>query len=212
MEESQFQPKPKDSVEETVPKAPNLPREVKLKVQRHLNKHGYSQKNLVEASKYGKQNHTNAAFHYVSTTIKRGQEMVRNCDSVSLNNISQWLELMKKAQLTELCEFEAAAAVNFIIHNEEKPFPDELNGIDLNEAYKFLENALMGQPQRKLSEPTKAFLSKEIELLIQEANTDESDDMARSMGQCLFNHQIVDYMEQPHKCSLDPLFLDEKRT
>ncbi|XP_016971732.1 uncharacterized protein LOC108039297 [Drosophila rhopaloa] len=212
MEEKQFLPESKNSAEESVAKAPNLPREVKLKIQRYLNREGYSQQNLVEASKYNKQNYTNAAFHYVSTSIKRGQEMVKNCDSVSLNNITQWLELMKNAELSDLCEFEAAAVVNFIIQNEEKPSPDEINGIDLSEAYKFLENALMGQPQKKMGDATKAFLSKEIELLIQEANTDKSDDVARSMGQCLYNHQVVDYMEHPQKCSLDPLFLDEEQT
>jgi len=58
-------------------------------------------------------------------------EMVKNCDSVSLNNITQWLELMKGAQLSDLCEFEAAAAVNSIIQNERKPDPKDLDGIDL---------------------------------------------------------------------------------
>lgn len=33
-----------------------------------------------------------------------------------------------------------------------------------SEAYKFLENALMGQPQKKMSDATKEFLSKEIEV------------------------------------------------
>jgi len=67
----------------------------------------------------------------MSTTMDRGMEMVKNCDSVSLNNITQWLELMKSAQLSDLCEFEAAAAVNSIIQNERKPDPKDLDGIDL---------------------------------------------------------------------------------
>ncbi|XP_016934477.2 uncharacterized protein [Drosophila suzukii] len=210
MEEKQS--KPENPEQKSEVKTSSLPRQVKLKAQRQLNKMGYSQQVLLEASKYNNQDYTNAVFQYMTTTMDRGMEMVKNCDSVSLNNITQWLELMKSAQLSDLCEFEAAAAVNSIIQNERKPDPKELDGIDLNEAYKFVENALMGQPQKKLSDVTKEFLSREIELLIEEANTDESDDMARSMGQCLYNHQILDYMDQPHKCSLDPLFLDENLT
>ncbi|XP_016966196.1 uncharacterized protein LOC108035202 [Drosophila biarmipes] len=207
MEEAQS--KTENSEPKGEDKTASLPRSVKLKAQRQLNKMGYSQQVLLEVSKSQSQDYTKAVFQYMATTIERGEEMVKNCDSVSLNNITQWLELMKTAQLSDLCEFEAAAAVNSIIHNERKPAPKELDGIDLNEAYKFVENALMGQPQKKLSDVTKAFLCKEFELLIEEANTDESDDMARSMGQRLYNHQILDYMEQPHRCSLDPLFLDE---
>ncbi|XP_016997864.2 uncharacterized protein [Drosophila takahashii] len=212
MEENQPKPGTENPEPKSAIKASNFPREVKMKAQRQLNKMGYSQQVLLEASKYHDQNYTGALFQYISTTMARGEEMVKNCDSVSLNNMTQWLELMKSAQLSDLCEFEAAAAVNSIIQNEKKPSPRELNGIDLNEAYKFLENALMGQPQKKLSDATKSFLSKEIELLIEEANTEESDDIARSMGQRLYDHQILDYTEQPHKCSLDPLFLDEDLT
>ncbi|XP_017040470.1 uncharacterized protein LOC108087555 [Drosophila ficusphila] len=212
MEESQFKPKTNNSVDKTSSKISAFPRDVKLKLQRHLNRCGYSQQVLLEAAKHNNHNYTNGLFNYVGTTIERGQEMVKNEDSVSLNNITQWLELMKNAQLSELCEFEAAAVVNSLTQNEIKPPPDELNEIDLNEAYKFVENALMGQPQKKLSNATKAFLSKEIELLIEEANSEESDALARRMGQRLYDHQIIDYMEQPHKCSLDPLFLDENPT
>lgn len=34
-----------------------------------------------------------------------------------------------------------------------------------SEAYRFLENALLGQPQKKLTDATKAFMSKEIEVI-----------------------------------------------
>ncbi|XP_032574393.1 uncharacterized protein LOC6605125 [Drosophila sechellia] len=212
MAEQQFTPEPKNSAQKGAAKPASIPREVKLKLQRQLNKLGYSQQILLEVAKQQNRNYSNGVLQYVATMIDRGEEMVKNYDSVSLNNINQWLELMKSSQLAELCEFEAAAAVNSIIQNETKPSPEELNGIDLNEAYKFLENALMGQPQRKLRDATKEFLTKEIELLIEEANTDESDDVARSMGQRLYDHQFLDYMEQRQKCSLDPLFLDEKLT
>ncbi|XP_017081042.1 uncharacterized protein LOC108114523 [Drosophila eugracilis] len=212
MEENQSKPETKAPVPKNAAKNGKLSRDCKLKVQRSLNRMGYSQAILLEASKYNNQNYTNEVFHYVTDAIAKGEEMVKNRDSVSLNNITQWLELMNSAQLSDFCEFEAAATVNSIIQNETKPSPKELHGIDLNEAYKFVENALMGQPQKKLSDTTKAFLCREIELLIADANTDESDDVARSMGQCLCNHQILDYMEQPNKCSLDPLFLDEKPT
>ncbi|EDV51277.1 uncharacterized protein LOC6546085 [Drosophila erecta] len=212
MEEQQFTPEAENCVQKDAVKNARIPRDVKLKLQRHLNKLGYSQQVLLEASTHQNRNYSNAVLQYVATTIGRSEEMVKNCDSVSLNNITQWLELMKSSQLSELCEFEAAAAVNYIIQNETKPSPEELSGIDLNEAYKFVENALMGQPQKTMSDATKAFLSKEIELLIEMANTDESDDVARSMGQRLYDHKSLDYMEQRQKCSLDPLFLDENLT
>ncbi|EDW93983.1 uncharacterized protein LOC6533561 [Drosophila yakuba] len=212
MDKQQLTPDSENSGKKDAVKSASIPRDVKLKLQRQLNKQGYSQQTLLEASKHRNRNYSTAVLEYVATTIGRSEEMVKNCDSVSLSNITQWLELMKSSKLSELCEFEAAAAVNSIIQNETKPSPEELSGIDLNEAYKFLENALMGQPQKKLSDGTKAFLSKEIELLIEEANTDESDNVARSMGQRLYNHQSLDYMEQRQKCSLDPLFLDEKLT
>lgn len=88
----------------------------------------------------------------------------------------------------------------------------------------------MGLPQKELGDATKAFLSKEIEvtffpdllkrifsfssskLLIAEANTDESDDLARSMGQSLYHQQDFDYMAHPEKCSRDPLFQDRDQT
>ncbi|KAH8380590.1 hypothetical protein KR009_011585, partial [Drosophila setifemur] len=165
---------------------------------------------------------------YVSNICDRAQESVeQECDSVSLNNITQWLELMKNAGLSHLCEFEAAAIVNSIVQNESQPPPENLEGINLKEAYKFLDKALMGQPQKELGEATQAFLSREIEvkptcrfqieilickppqLLIAEANTDESDDVARSMGQSLYHQEVYDYMAHPEKCSRDPLFLDK---
>ncbi|XP_017028045.1 uncharacterized protein [Drosophila kikkawai] len=185
-------------------------RDLKRRLERFLYKKGYSQENLLAASKIRDQDHSREVFAYVSSMYDWASEGVANCDSVSLNNITQWLELMRTADLSNRCEFEAAAVVNSIVMNEIKPLPEKLNGIDLNEAYTFLENALLGHPQKKLTEATKAFISKEIELLIAEANTDESDDVARSMGQSLYHEQEYDYVAQPNKASLDPLFLDER--
>lgn len=48
-----------------------------------------------------------------------------------------------------------------------------------------------------------------LQLLIEEANNDHSDNVARSMGQKLCNRQEYNYEAEPDKCSWDPLFLDE---
>ncbi|XP_017108986.2 uncharacterized protein [Drosophila bipectinata] len=200
-------------VEKTTNKGTQLTRLVKLRVLRYLKANGFSQGILKEAAQYQNVDYTDAAFSYIAKTCPEAEDSVKlECDSVSLNNITEWLELLKAAGLSDLCEFEAAAVVNSIIQNEKQPKPKSLNGIDLKQAYKFLDNALMGLPQKELSDATKAFLSKEIELLIAEANTDESDDVARSMGQSLYHQQEFNFIAHPEKCSRDPLFLDRDQT
>ncbi|KAH8242485.1 hypothetical protein KR032_007729, partial [Drosophila birchii] len=196
-------------VEKNSPNTGILERGVKQRLERFLSRHGFSQENLLAAAKFRDKDHSKEVLAYVSSMYDWASKRVAACDSISLKNITQWLELMGNADLSNRCEFEAAAVVNSIVMNEQKPPPEELNGIDLNEAYMFLENALLGRPQKQLTEATKAFMSREIELLIAEANTDQSDDMARSMGQCLYHDQEYDYLAQPNKASLDPLFLDE---
>ncbi|KAH8302336.1 hypothetical protein KR044_005240 [Drosophila immigrans] len=151
------------------------------------------------------------ATDFICQSYENAEQAVnQECDSVSLNNINQWLELMKKTELSTLCEYEAAAVLNAIRTNEPQPEPEQLNGINIRQAYAFLENALTGQPQKKLSEATETFLSREIELLIAEANTEESDKLARDMGQSLCDRQEYNYAAEPHRCSLDPLFLNDK--
>lgn len=48
-----------------------------------------------------------------------------------------------------------------------------------------------------------------LQLLIEEANNDHSDNVVRSMGQKLNDRQEYNYEAEPNKYSLDPLFLDE---
>ncbi|KAH8257223.1 hypothetical protein KR038_005944 [Drosophila bunnanda] len=210
MEESEINQETDKPVVKNTPNTGILKRDHKLRLERYLNRHGFSQQNLLAASRFRDQDHSKEMLAYVSSMYDWARERVADCESVSLNNITQWLKLMRNADLSSRCEFEAAAVVNSIVMNEKKPPPHELNDIDLNEAYTFLENALLGQPQKKLTEATKAFMTREIELLIAEANTDESDDVARSMGQRLYHEQEYDYVAQPNKASLDPLFLDER--
>lgn len=69
---------------------------------------------------------------YIAKSCPEAEDTVKmECDSVSLNNITEWLELLKTTKLSDLCEFEAAAVVNSIIQNEKQPKPKNLNGIDL---------------------------------------------------------------------------------
>ncbi|XP_022217634.2 uncharacterized protein LOC111070900 [Drosophila obscura] len=190
---------------------PKLTKPTKQRVLNYLEKKGFSRENLKRATENGK--NCEAIIEYMVSSCENAEAKVEHeCDSVSLNNINQWLELMKATQLSGRCEYEAAAVLNSILRNERRPSAANMNGIDLTGAYKFLSNALMGQPQEKMSDTTKAFLSREIELLIAEANTDESDEAARDMGQRLYNCKEYNYQAQPQKCSLDPLFQDEWKT
>ncbi|KAH8338266.1 hypothetical protein KR067_005633 [Drosophila pandora] len=146
-------------------KGTHLTRVVKMRVLRYLKANGFSQGILQEAAQFQNVDYTDAVFSYIAKSCPEAEDTVKlECDSVSLNNITEWLELLKSTKLSDLCEFEAAAVVNFIIQNEKHPKPKKLNGIDLKQAYKFLDNALMGLPQKDLSDATKAFLSKEIEV------------------------------------------------
>lgn len=70
---------------------------------------------------------------------KDAEERVnQECDSVSLSNINQWLELLNKAELSKLCEYEAAAVMNSIVHTETQPEPDQLDGIDMRQVVKLV--------------------------------------------------------------------------
>ncbi|XP_002025407.2 uncharacterized protein LOC6600242 isoform X1 [Drosophila persimilis] len=201
--------KPKPQMEKSVKKRKStLTNPTKQRVLKFLEKKGFSPENLKMATENVK--NAEAIIEYMANSCEDAEAKVKHeCESLSFNNINQWLELMKTTQLSGRCEYEAAAVVNSILRNERLPSEEDMNGIDLTAAYKFLSNALMGKPQEKMSDTTKAFLSREVEQLIAEANTDESDEAARDMGRRLGHGIEYDYQAQPHKCSLDPLFQDE---
>ncbi|EDW69461.2 uncharacterized protein [Drosophila virilis] len=181
----------------------------KRAVLEYLKQHGCTRANL-ETSAWARRNNQENVIDYICRAYKDAETRVnQECDSVSLSHINQWLQLLKSAELSTLCEYEAAAVVNALVLNEAQPEPAQLGGVNMGEVYGFVENALTGHPQKKLSAASEAFLSREIELLIDEANNDHSDNVARRMGQSLFDRQEYNYEAEPHKCSLDPLFLDE---
>ncbi|KAH8305208.1 hypothetical protein KR018_003029, partial [Drosophila ironensis] len=206
-----------------------ITREVKMRILRYLRRNGYSQENLRKACQFRNVDYSDLVFckfkklvqymyifqsisitAYIGHVCESAEESLRqDCNSVTLNHVTQWLELMKEADLPELCEFEAATVLNSIVRNEKQPRPADINGVDLKQAYKFLENGLMGQPQNVLDEATKGFLSREIELLIEEVNTDELDKVVCSLGNKIYHRQEYDYVEHPEKCSRDPFFLDD---
>ncbi|EDW73185.1 uncharacterized protein Dwil_GK17415 [Drosophila willistoni] len=187
-----------------------LTKHIKRRVLTQLEKFGTTPHTLKIAAAHRRGDNTNSIIDYIISSANKAEECVdQECNSVSLNNINQWLELMKNMELTQFCEHEAGVVMNAIVRNEPQSKPEELNGINMTEVYKFLENALIGQPQKALSEPSQSFLFREIALLIAEANSDQSDVEARKMGQNLYNCQDYNYVDQPHKASLDPLFLDK---
>ncbi|XP_023169895.1 uncharacterized protein LOC111598734 [Drosophila hydei] len=182
---------------------------VKRVVLDYLKKNGCTRANL-EAVAWARRNNQEHVIDYICHAYKEAETRVnQECDSVSLSHINQWLELLNTAELSALCEYEAAAVLNAIVRTEAQPEPDQLDGINMGEVYGFLENALTGQPQKKLGTASEAFLAREIELLIEEANNDHSDNVARRMGKNLYERQEYNYEAEPNKCSLDPLFLDE---
>ncbi|TDG50383.1 hypothetical protein AWZ03_003288 [Drosophila navojoa] len=186
-----------------------IPNYLKRLVLEYLQKHGCTHANLETVVRSRRKNQEKAIKYicqaYKDAEVRGNQE----CESVCLRHINQWLELLNNAELSNLCEYEAAAVINSIVRTEVQPKPEQLGGIDLSEVYGFLENALTGQAQKRLSDASEAFLAREIELLIEEANNDHSDKVVRSMGEKLYERNEYNYEAEPNKCSLDPLFLDE---
>ncbi|KAH8415648.1 hypothetical protein KR222_007387 [Zaprionus bogoriensis] len=188
---------------------PNVSTHMKRVVLDYLKQHGCTHASL-EATAHARRHNSQQIIDFICQSYANAVEHVnRECDCVSLSNINQWLQLLQSAELATRCEYEAAAVVNAIVRNEPQPEPAELGGINMGQVYVFLEHALTGQPQQKLSAASEAFLFREIELLIADANSEHSDDLARRMGQNLYDRQEYDYAAAPHKLSLDPLLLDE---
>ncbi|KAH8408307.1 hypothetical protein KR215_002003 [Drosophila sulfurigaster] len=175
-----------------------------------LQQNGCTHANLETVARARRGNTQKIIDFFCQSYANAEQAVNQDCNSVSLNNINHWLELLNKSELSNICEYESAAVLNAIRRNEPQPEPEQLEGIDMRQAYTFLENALTGQPQKKLSEATEKFMAREIELLIAEANTEESDSLARDIGQQLSTRQDYNYEAEPHRCSLDPLFLNDK--
>ncbi|XP_002007561.3 uncharacterized protein LOC6581839 isoform X1 [Drosophila mojavensis] len=201
----------KTDIDDSIKKKSNniVPNYLKRIVFDYLQKHGCTHDNLVAVARARRKNQERA-IEYICNACKDAEVRVNHeCDSVSLSHINQWLEVLNNAELSKLCEYEAAAVMNSIVRTEVQPKPAQLGGIDMSEVYGFLENALTGQIQKGLGEASEAFLAREIELLIEEANNDHSDNVVRSMGQKLNDRQEYNYEAEPNKCSLDPLFLDE---
>ncbi|EDV96082.1 GH15407 [Drosophila grimshawi] len=181
----------------------------KRSVLEYLKKNGCTHSNL-EATARRKRD-KQAVIDFICRSSEEAELLVnQQCESDSLNNINQWLQMLQRTKASTLCEYEAAAVMNAIVRNETQPKPEQLGGINLTQAYGFLENALIGQPQKKLSAASKAFLCREIELLIAEANNDRSDDESRQMGADLYDRQFKYSSEGAlYNFSLNPLFLDK---
>ncbi|KAH8369982.1 hypothetical protein KR093_001764 [Drosophila rubida] len=210
-------------------KKKDLSMHTKKTVLEFLKENGCTCDNLETVAR-ARRHDTQKIIDFICQSYENAEQAVnQDCDSVSFNNINQWLELVKNSDLSTICQYEAAAVLNAIRHNEPQSEPEQLGGINMRQAYTFLENALTGQPQKKLDEATEAFVSREIEvsklinlnwiyviitanlqLLIADANTEQSDNLARIMRQCLFDRQEYDYEAEPHRCSLDPLFLSDE--
>jgi len=90
MEEKQS--KPENPEQKSEVKTSSLPRQVKLKAQRQLNKMGYSQQVLLEASKYNNQDYTNAVFRMF---YKYNLTKVCNPDPLQNTCPPQWIGAWK---------------------------------------------------------------------------------------------------------------------
>lgn len=64
--EQQFTPEPKNSSQKGTEKPARIPREVKVKLQRQLNRLGYSQEILLEAVKQQNRNYSNGILREFS--------------------------------------------------------------------------------------------------------------------------------------------------
>lgn len=193
-------------------KEPDIPLSAHTKrvVLDYLKENGCTHANLQTTANQRRQS-TKEIIDFFCRSSENAEKNVNQDElmSTSLRHINQWLELLKSGKLSTLCEYEAAAVMNAIVRNEPQPDPAELGGVNLSEVYSFMERALTGQPQKELSKASEAFLSHEIKLLIDDANSDESDNVVLRMDQNLRNRQVYNYEAEPHRCSLDPLFLEE---
>uniref|UniRef100_A0A1A9URS3 Uncharacterized protein n=1 Tax=Glossina austeni TaxID=7395 RepID=A0A1A9URS3_GLOAU len=112
----------------------------------------------------------------LNSSVKEAEDYVyQECDSLSFQNITVWLEYLKKIKAPEHCHYELGVVLNAIANNESYPNPAEINGIDLKAIYTFLSNSLFGLPQPRLDSASSAFLIDEFENLINEANTEGGD-------------------------------------
>ncbi|ALC43264.1 CG6685 [Drosophila busckii] len=192
-----------------IKKADTVSIHTKRTVLAYLKEHGCTSATL-EATARARRQDPKEVIDYVCRSYEQAEQRVNEeCETDSFVSIIQWLQLMKKAKLPERCHYEQAYALNAIVHHEAHPEPAELGGINMREAYSFLENALTGHPQKKLDAATSRFLLHEFELLIDEANNEESEDEARKMAEKLIDREHYDYAERPDKASFDPFLLDD---
>ncbi|XP_030386073.1 uncharacterized protein LOC115632921 [Scaptodrosophila lebanonensis] len=201
-------PKQRDATKNNNGKKEEVSKYKKKRVLNYLQEYGCT-RDALDAIANSRRSDYNRIVDYVRNTASDAEARVaQECDSTSLANTNQWLELLKKADLAPHCQYEAATIMNAIVRNEPQPQPAELNGINMDEVYRFLENALTGQPQNLLKEASQKFLCQEIQLLINEANSEYGEQMVKEMYKVLNKFKDIDYEAHPNKCGIDPFFLD----
>uniref|UniRef100_A0A1B0B8V4 Uncharacterized protein n=1 Tax=Glossina palpalis gambiensis TaxID=67801 RepID=A0A1B0B8V4_9MUSC len=170
-------------------KRPLLNQYHKHMVLEHMINYGCDVENLLSAIRNFKVP-KEELLRQLNSSIKDAEDYVyQECDSLSFQNITVWLEYLKKIKAPEHCHYELGVVLNAIANNESYPHPAELNGIDLKAIYTFLSNSLFGLPQPRLDSASSAFLIDEFENLINEANTEEGDrdtcDLREQLESCL---------------------------
>lgn len=74
----------------------------------------------------------NYILEYFNQAAQEAQHYVyQECDSLSFNNITDWLKYFQATGISEQCNYEPAIVMNAIANNEYHPDPSTIEGINL---------------------------------------------------------------------------------
>ncbi|XP_037939414.1 uncharacterized protein LOC119672439 [Teleopsis dalmanni] len=178
-----------------------LSAENKIEILKQLKSLGTSMQTVREISSNLKLPET-SVLEYVKNRMQIAKKMLASeCDDEHFVNANLWLKKFEKSKISDHSDFELAIIYHEIADHVQHPDPEELDGIDLKKAYKFLANALEGKPQIPPDGPTGEFLKEQFEDLRELCGTKE----AQAQFNALVNNGAK--VQDTKNISLDPLNL-----
>ncbi|XP_037937729.1 uncharacterized protein LOC119671258 [Teleopsis dalmanni] len=178
-----------------------LSAENKIEILKQLKSLGTSMQTVREISSNLKLPET-SVLEYVKNRMQIAKKMLASeCDDEHFVNANLWLKKFEKSKISDHSDFELAIIYHEIADHVQHPDPEELDGIDLKKAYKFLANALEGKPQIPPDGPTGEFLKEQFEDLRELCGTKE----AQAQFNALINNGAK--VQDTKNISLDPLNL-----
>ncbi|XP_037941061.1 uncharacterized protein LOC119674008 [Teleopsis dalmanni] len=186
-------------------KKKNLTVENKIKILQYLKEHGTTMKTVRDVIAKFKLPES-LVLEYVKQQMQIGQrKAAEECKNESFINANLWIKTYENYQVSSHTDFELAYLYNNIADTEEHPDPAELDGIDLKKAYKFLANALEGNPQIPPDGPTSEFLKQQLKKLEETSVEEEAQTQTNNIKLMLGNKHQQEGTNKRSKISLDPL-------